>query len=205
VLKLATRYDFQERLRFSNGYLKGGIGRILLARVPGALQVVKADVQADRHGTDYWVERGNGKSLAVDVKVREQDFAPEYDDLALETWSVIGQRVGWTRDSDKLTDYVLWFWASTGRFFLADFPCLCKVFERYWQRWAGTYQVAKQNSVQGGRSWQSQCVFVPRLLVMEKMSAWQHGSITLPCNSNPATRTPDFIVDAALFTQGSIV
>lgn len=172
---MATAYDFNERLVWSQGYLHAGIERILVVRIPGAQVVTKASLGADRHGTDYWVERGNGKALSVDVKVRQRDLSPEYDDLALETWSVIGQRVGWTRDDAKLTDYVLWFWQDSGRFFLADFPCLCKVFQRYWQQWLGLYQVAVQDS--GG--WKSQCIFVPRPVVMDKMTAWQSGVVPI--------------------------
>ena len=37
-------------------------------------------------------------------------------DIALETWSVIEKlKIGWTRDLNKRSDYVLWFWLDTKR------------------------------------------------------------------------------------------
>lgn len=183
---MAIAYDFKERLIWSEGFLGAGIERILKARIPGAVSVTRASLRHDKNGTDYWVERKNGKRLSVDVKARQRDFAPEYDDLALETWSSIGDRPGWTRDESKQTDYVLWFWTDTGRFFLANFPCLCNTFARYWRQWVGLYQVAEQDS--GG--WQSQCVFVPRSVVMDKMAAWQSGTIQLVAAQERKAATP---------------
>lgn len=134
--------------------------------------MTRADEQADKSGTDYWALRRNLPPLSVDVKVRDEDFAPRgHDDLALETWSVIGQKPGWTRDQNKRTDFVLWFWRDTHRFFLVSFPPLCRVFDKYWREWAKKYKVANQSS----GDWESQCVFVPRPIVVDRLNAWQWG------------------------------
>lgn len=168
-------YSFGERLEFSQGYLSEGIERILQSRIPACVGVVKANGTDDRNGTDYWAERGDGlPSMSIDVKVREKDWAERgKDDLALETWSVIGERIGWTRNPQKRTDYVLWYWQDTGRFVLVSFPALCAVFTRYWEQWSREYETARQDS--GG--WQSECVFVPRKVIMERITAWSCGKI----------------------------
>jgi len=167
-------YDFTERLTWSQGFLHGGIARILRDRIPHCYDVIPAGQDADRQGTDYWAKRHGLPDLSVDVKVRDEDYAVRgQDDLALETWSVVGGKIGWTRNPDKRTDYVLWFWQDTGRFFLVAFPPLCEVFSRYWQDWRTTYPTAVQTSGE----WSSECVFVPRSLVIEKLTAWQSGMI----------------------------
>lgn len=166
-------YAFAERLAWSEGYLDGGIAKILRDRIPGCCDVTKADTDSDRSGTDYWAVRESGlPPLSIDVKVRSSDFAAKgKDDLALETWSVVRSKIGWTRDSAKRTDYILWYWADTTRFVLVSFPALCRVFRAYWQTWRDQYEC----SVQTSGTWQSECVFVPRDVVMEKIMAWQNG------------------------------
>jgi hypothetical protein len=165
-------YDFAERLEWSEGFLDGGIARVLQDRIPGCYSVEKASEAGDRAGTDYWALRHELPSLSIDVKVRSTDWAVRgEDDLALETWSVVGKKPGWTRDDGKRTDYVLWYWTDTGRFVLISFPALCRVFGRYWSEWREQFKSARQQS--GG--WQSECVFVPRELVLEKLKAWSNG------------------------------
>lgn len=167
-------YDFNERLVWSNGFLNGGIERILRDRIPACLGVCKADRNSDRNGTDYWAQREGLPPLSIDVKIRDEDYRKRgFDDLALETWSVIDIKPGWTRDTSKRTDYVLWFWQDTRRFFICAFPPLCRVFRLYWQEWRDEYRTAVQSS----GAWQSECVFVPRLVVMDRLKAWQYGEV----------------------------
>lgn len=172
----STHYDFDERLAWSNGFADVGIDKILRNRIPGCVAVERAESQDDKNGTDYWAIRDGLPALSVDVKARSKDYAPDgKDDLALETWSVIGKRPGWTRDRAKRTDFVLWFWADTGRFFLVSFPVLCDVFSQYWSEWRKTYRPYVQSS----GAWQSECIFVPRNVVLDKLTAWTGGSINL--------------------------
>lgn len=143
-----------------------GVERILLGAIPGAVAIHPAHHSNDRHGTDYWVEHTHGHHLSVDVKVRAKDWAAA-DDLALETWSVVErQKIGWTRDAMKRTDYVLWFWQDTGRWCLVPFAMLCAVFQEHWQAWVTSYPVYEQFTPEFG-GYHSQCVFVPRDVVWE--------------------------------------
>jgi hypothetical protein len=172
---VSTVLDFTEQLTWSNGVAPDGVERILRDRIPGCVAVRRASVQEDRHGTDYWAVRIEPlRPLSVDLKARRTDWAPRgADDLALETWSVIGERAGWTRDRSKQTDFILWYWDDTRRFCLVPFHALCRVFRSCWQEWSGTYRTERQDS--GG--WQSECVFVPRVVVQDSITRWQNGIV----------------------------
>jgi hypothetical protein len=157
-------FSFAERLGMSHGAAAGATVRdILKANIPGAWDVRLANETDDRHGTDWWVERSSGEPISVDCKVRSSDWATKgSDDLALESWSVIeSQKVGWTRDENKQTDYILWLWQDTGRWCLIPFPMLCKVFSEKWSQWALKYKSARQRT----ENYHSECVFVPRKVV----------------------------------------
>jgi hypothetical protein len=164
-MQTPLEYGFDEQLVMSQGYSETAqINEILLSNIPSALAVVSAHSDNDRHGTDFWVECKNGKFLSVDCKVREQDWAPKgYDDVALETWSVVEKRIpGWTRDKEKQTDYVLWLWKDTGRWMLVPFQMLLGVFENCWVDWSSKHKTAKQFTPRQSGGYHSECVFVPR-------------------------------------------
>lgn len=160
-------YGFEERLTMSNGYATSvDVETVLLQSIPGAVAVTKAAPVNDRQGVDFWVELSTAKHLAVDVKVRSEDWAakhPNKDDLALESWSVVENKViGWTRDSKKKCDYILWLWTDTGRFCLIPFPMLCCVFTNNWQDWRCRYKTCQQKTPKISGGYHSECIFVPR-------------------------------------------
>lgn len=163
-------FNFQDQIKMSEGVSnKKDIKEIILSRFPTAIQVEKATTSDDKSGTDYWVTIKSGQKLSIDVKVRKKDYSkdnPNKDDLALEVWSVINRRVGWTRDTEKRTDYILWIWLDTGRWMLIPFPVLCDIFVKNWEGWCKKYYAPIQETKNpNGSSWKSQCVFVPRKLI----------------------------------------
>jgi len=163
---MPTDTTFAAQLRMSDaGSTQTDVSAVLMAEVPGALRVDRANSADDRTGTDYWVTLCSEKRISVDTKVRSKDFGA--DDLALETWSVVERGVvGWTRDTRKQTDYVLWLWRDTGRWRLVPFLMLCAAFARRWERWAESYKTATQATVRrDGTTFHSQVVFVPRVVV----------------------------------------
>lgn len=162
---MTIEYAFDERLALSQGHSQSkSIKDILLENIPGALGAHQAHQENDRNGTDWWVEHKRGYFLSVDCKVREVDWSERgEDDLALETWSVIGQKVGWTRDEGKRTDYILWLWMDTGRWCLVPFIMLCAVYQDKWEEWRNEYKTSRQHTPgENGRGWYSECTFVPR-------------------------------------------
>ncbi len=160
---MAIEYSFADQLDGSRR--DAPIESILLQNIPGAVAVHPAHASNDRRGTDFWVEHVRGDHLSVDVKVRTEDWAAKpdgADDLALETWSVVeAEKIGWTRDATKRTDYVLWYWKDTGRWCLVPFAMLCLVFQEHWQDWAQRYATHRQYTPDYG-GYHSECVFVPR-------------------------------------------
>lgn len=182
-MKLRPRnYGFQEELDFSNGFAPDpdDVLPFLKYRIPNFKRVRKAPVVNDRTGIDYYVERFHLPSLAFDLKLRREDWTrkdPEFakDDLALETFSVVENgKVGWTRDPNKAADYILWFWRDSGRFFIVPFPALCYVFQKMWVQWREQYGAVQQYTTDGS-GWHSECVFVPREVVMEYINRWSNG------------------------------
>ncbi len=162
--------DFSDCLiRSQDADCAAKVSNILLAEIPGSVGVYLAAKANDRRGVDIWVEMSSGTHLAIDLKTRNADWAhthPLEDDLALETWSVIEKEVvGWTRDTTKRCDYVLWFWKDTGRFCLIPFPSLCRAFTDHWQVWKVRYKTSVQRTAWSGGDYHSECIFVPRKVV----------------------------------------
>ena len=160
-------YGFEQQLTMSSGYATSAdVKSVILQNIPGAVGVSQAATVNDKQGVDFWVELSSARHLAIDAKVRAKDWAasnPKEDDLALESWSVVEKNViGWTRDSSKRCDYILWLWTDTGRFCLVPFPMLCMAFSINWKDWSKRYKTCKQFTPRGNGGYHSECIFVPR-------------------------------------------
>ena len=168
-------YNFDAQMRMSAGI--GGekdTGNFILSRFPNAVKIERAGQSDDRKGTDWWITMQSGEVESLDLKARKRDYAknnPNKDDLALEVWSVLNKKIGWTRDTSKRTNWIMWKWADTGRYVLIPFPWLCSTFTEKWQAWCEAYEAPIQNTVsaKGILLWQSQCVYVPRLVVWREI------------------------------------
>jgi len=179
---MANHYDFAEQLAYSKKQRTcTRLDAILKARIPGYTGLHMAETSDDKAGTDYWAKRLDIPALSIELKARSTDYLPRgYDDLALETWSVLPRadhpgKVGWTRDSSKWTDYVVWYWEPTGRFHIVPFPPLCHIFSQHWWQWRKEYWTEQQSS--GG--WESECTYVPRDLIDQHCREWASGTVNL--------------------------
>jgi hypothetical protein len=172
-------YSFNQKLVASKGIVEScDVHEILLLRLPGCVDANQTDSDVDRTGVDWLATLSSGRTVGVDVKIREKDCMKfGNDDVALETWSVVGLQVGWTRDESKVCEWVLWVWKDTGRFFLVPFLPLCSVFSKNWHEWRDTYKPRTQKTTRKHRSWQSECVFVPRKVVVDAISNWYGGDL----------------------------
>jgi hypothetical protein len=162
---MPLRYEFGERLAMSHAESSNGdIGAILVGQIPGALSAHPAHLVNDRHGVDWYVEMP-GRHLGVDCKVRSEDWskrADPCDDIALEIWSVEEKGIrGWTADTDKRCDYILWLWKDTGRWMLVPFQMLLAVFVERLPEWEVRFKIARQFTP-GNGGYHSVCIFVPR-------------------------------------------
>lgn len=185
-----TEFDFMDQLAMSQGEAENAsIAKILVENIPSAINATLADKKSDRQGVDWFVELISGRIVNVDCKVREKDFAAKNarcDDLALESFSVVEQSVvGWTRDTSKKTDYVLWLWVNTGRWSLVPFQMLCAVYAKNWERWRAEYKTSRQYTPRtGGAGYHSECTFVPRRAVWAEIYKEFSGQIA-PVKSTP--------------------
>jgi len=162
---IPRRYDFSDRMAMSHGVsMHASIEQVLLHNVPGARAVAKAERDDERRGVDYWVTCDGAVRIAIDLKARSDDYSLRgEDDLALEVWSVKEKSIaGWTLQSDKRTDYILWYWKDTGRWCLVPFKMLVAVFVLHRDEWLSRFKHREQTTPSGNGGWTSECVFVPR-------------------------------------------
>jgi hypothetical protein len=177
-----SNYNFQDQKIMSEGVsTTDSIKDILLKNLEGAITIEKASDVEDRNGIDWWVKLFNGKTIGIDCKIRAKDFKVisngAEDDLALETWSVIKiedgkhieSKVGWTRDINKKTDFILWYWKDSGRWCLISFLCLCKVFNANWEIWKLKYKTQRQKTTSEYGEYLSECTFVPRKVIWREL------------------------------------
>jgi len=151
------QYSFDRQLKFSEGIsVSGDIFKRLLQIIPESNGIVKANQNDDRNGTDYWINRHRLPPLSIDVKHRS--FCPiiKYgsDDACIETTSVYRgsrppwsdtdrKKIGWTLNGKKRTDFILYTWPHDEyqlRYWLVNFPLLCKAAQNKWREWAAIYK-----------------------------------------------------------------
>jgi hypothetical protein len=172
-------YGFKQQMAMSYGVIESmDVPCLLMSKIPGSTGVRKADTADDKQGTDYFVDHIRGVPLSVDVKAREIDPIDTYqsDDLALETWSVMRTKRGWTWDAEKRTDYILWLFAPTKRYCLIPFHPLQVAFLKHAREWCKTYKRVTQPNI----GYRSECVFVPRNVVWRAIYEVSNGNVVEP-------------------------
>lgn len=136
------------------------------------LEVWAAEEYEDKMGVDYWALFNDQETLprlpGVDVKLRARDCA-KYgkDDVAIETWSVVGESPGWIARRDAWTDYVYWFWTDSHRSLCIDFHRLHHVWNVHGRDWQKRFRVHRQWSTYRGQSYQSEHIYVPVKTIAE--------------------------------------
>jgi len=115
-----VKYNFTERYHFSEGAQQEADMYVLRHMIPDCQEVRRSDPRLDRLGVDYVAVLQGGREIGVDAKHREDGCSRYWSDgpeLALETASVIVQgkmeKIGWTLDSTKLTELVLFMFEPT--------------------------------------------------------------------------------------------
>ena len=172
-------YDFAERLAFSKARRQDSDLETLRAMFPRAAGVTKTDVAEDRAGTDYVIELRRGARLKVDAKARDKGcrrFWKAGPEVALETWSVrpggkYGQRgvTGWALDEAKEIDLILFTFDQADHQFayVRPLPLLRETFRRNYESWGSQYK----KDIQDSRSWESECIFVPLVVLDQAIEA----------------------------------
>jgi len=178
-------YDFVDSFERSGGYndIPKGVRDVISNVFPGST-TIKSTKDLDRVGIDCIVQIGS-KQVTIDYKFREKDplhFLRSVDDLMLEEWSVVpcdrwpNGKIGWTLDSNKKANYVLWVWTipdipTYRRWHMVPRSILRNVFAVNLDHWKRTYEIKRMNesNVRMGIAWQTQCVCVPRSVVDDKI------------------------------------
>jgi hypothetical protein len=155
-------YKFQDRLAFSRGKREQSDIETLKSMIYGCASVRKTDIDTDKKGIDYIVTLHSGVEIFIDAKARSPGASKYWKDepeVALEIWSVVDKKVGWTLDQSKQTDFILFTFdpVDTDECWLVSFQLLRTAFSKNCGQWKKEYKLGKQDS----GAWQSQCVFVP--------------------------------------------
>ena len=182
-------HDFQERLNFSQGVeVSSAIFDHLLEITPKAVEIRRAAVHEDKHGTDYWIIRDDLPPLSIDIKHRS--FCPimkfNSDDICIETCSIYTgseppwkdenrYKIGWTLDKNKRTDFVVFTWPhdKKTRFWILYFPWLCQAANLNWRKWAKQYK--ERSAINSG--YLTLNIFPPREIVAQEMRKLISGSV----------------------------
>ena len=146
------------------------------------LAIHKAALANDRHGADYLAEFRHGQTRLIEAKVRPEDWLPrgQEADLALETWADIDKQVvGWTRDTAKLSDYLVFVWLESGRSLLLDARLLRAWFCEYWETLRTKHGGKIIPSKRGCREWRSETIYVPHREVVAQL-AYRQGYVQKP-------------------------
>lgn len=173
-------YDFSERLGFSKARRQDSDIDTLRAMFPTCASVTKTSEEEDRAGTDYIIQLRRGAQLRVDAKARDRgcrQFWKAGPEVALEIWSVkpggkysVSRAVtGWTLDESKEIDLILFTFDPADHMFayVRPLPLLRETFRRNYSAWCTSYKTDTQDS----RSWESECVFVPLVIVDQAIEA----------------------------------
>lgn len=135
----------------------------------------QATSEEDRKGVDLWVHKSDGTKKGVDIKSMGKHYVKgDSPVLPLETWSILPEdgrsgRIGWTRDYNKITDIVLWYWPNEGDYVIVPFRSLRDWFSKNWMDLRKTHKVSQQYSTKNSNNWGSECVFVEAKYVLEQL------------------------------------
>jgi hypothetical protein len=171
-------YDFQDRLKFSQGARCSTDTETILRLLDGCASVTENVTEGNDNGIDYIAKLRRGAAVYIDAKTREKGCSKYWrggkPELAIELWSVMPggkyntpkerARTGWTLDESKVTDMILYTFAPADcpTAFLLPFQSLRIAARRGVKEWMRKYKTDIQTS--GG--WQSQAVFVPAEVVV---------------------------------------
>ena len=204
------RYDFESQLRFSRGQREKTDIRTIVDMIDGCVRCEKTGINEDRRGIDYVAELRSGARVRIDGKARDAGCSKWWKrcepDLALEKWSVVPhlngngrmvQKTGWTLNEKTETDLILFTYdpSDTERCFLLPFVLLRMAFRRFIVSWwkDPDFWTAEQNSTgSDGRTWKSECIFVPHWIVMSAIDQVSEGRLIQEVSQGSLSQTELF-------------
>jgi len=191
------QYDFDDKLKHSKSLevVRNAI-RILKKHFLGCSVAEVGSKEKDILGADYIINAPNSKKLYVDEKTRERGcsiyWKENQPELAPEIWSVMPggkfnvpknkSKVGWTLDDNKITDLILHTFhkQDTLKYYILPFDLYKNVFKRNLKLWKSKYKVATQISNYNNIYWQSQCVFIPAIVIINAIEEMRECQNEIP-------------------------
>jgi hypothetical protein len=146
--------------------------RDVLLTLPGISIAEQGSHYEDLTGVDWVIGGEQITRLGIDLKMRDYRYSDYNPDLCLETEST-DRSTGWTRDTRKRTDAVLWIYRN-GWCVLVPFRPLLVAFERNEQLWRADAAKRRpqypggeniQTSYRNGSTWQSRDIVVSQALI----------------------------------------
>lgn len=182
-------YGWIERLGFSKARRQDSDIDTLRAMFPTCASVTKTSEAEDRAGTDYVVQLRRGAQLRVDAKARDRgcrQFWKAGPEVALEVWSVKPSgnvspgKTGWTLDESKEIDLILFTFDPQDHPFayVRPLPLLRETFRRNYSEWRTSYKSATQRTDSWSLSWESECVYVPLVIVDQAIEAMSRRKVS---------------------------
>lgn len=132
--------------------------------------------QVDRAGVDVWVDCHNGKSLGIDLKIRQVDCRNfGQDDVALEIVSNIQSGTpGWAIKPGPKTDYIVPIWTDTWRALKLPAEGLQRAvnanLEQWWKLYPARLTSTRCSWLDAG-VYHSVYIFVPRNVILDGIAA----------------------------------
>jgi hypothetical protein len=184
-------YEWEDRLAMSSGVTERTHPETIQKLIgPSCVRVERNITNGNDNGIDYWAYLRGGAKLAIDIKAREHGCSKYWKscplfgvgvepELALEIWSVKPEpenftgQAGWTLSESKETDYILHVFdiSDTPERFLLPFQLLRMGFRRNIKEWTRKFRVETQRTSRAnGHRWQSECVFVPAVIVIDAIT-----------------------------------
>jgi len=189
-------YEFFEKLNYSFEVTSEFDIDVLKKVIPNCCNVRKSDTENDKLGIDYIATLKGGAKVYIDAKTREAGASRWWKhgepELALETWSVRPggkyntpdnmKRPGWSWDSSKLTDLILYTFhpSDTSNAYILPFQHIRMAVHKYMRQWIAEYGIKTQETEINGFRYESQAVFVPASALVEAISDM---SVITPTNA----------------------
>ncbi len=182
-------YDFNERLRFSQGERGNRDAEILKHAIPNCIKVRKTDVETDRKGVDYIATLKGGAEIGVDIKARDKGISKYWkngkEDLVLEVWSICPDeknegKLGWTLSDKTNVDFILYTFdaADTNNYYLLPYQLLRMAFLSNKDKWLKEYSTKYSNTEHCGKSWRTQVVYIPVNVLLDAIKSEMYGTAT---------------------------
>lgn len=175
--------DWNEKFEYSLSAQQAFDVSLLKIHLPHCTDIRKTDTEQDKKGVDYIATLKGGAEVLIDAKTRTPGSKKYWKngeaELALETWSVVDKKLGWTLNDKTEVDYILYTFspAEWDKYYFFPFQLLRKAFISNGKQWQSVYgkkiQYTRSNTV----SWCSEAIFVPASVVVRAVSDTLHGDM----------------------------